>query len=258
MKVLLVEDEELAADWLRKILDEVEPTAVLAGITDSIESTVEWLQANPPPDLILMDIELADGQSFEIFNRVQVRSPVVFTTSYDEYAIRAFKVNSIDYLLKPVKRDELRASLEKLRHLAQTLQSVVEPPTVPIEQLIRQLSQPVPKEYRERFLLKSGNRYISLETGEIAYFYFENRLTFLRTWKDERYMVDYNLDELEEMLHPKTFFRANRQYILHIKSVKNIHSYFNHKLKLILQPDTEDEVLVSRERATAFKNWMGR
>ncbi|HEX8530493.1 MAG TPA: LytTR family DNA-binding domain-containing protein [Cytophagales bacterium] len=257
MRVLIVEDEELAVERILKLLAEVESTAVVAGVTASIEATVAWLQGNPRPDLILMDIELADGQSFEIFNRVAVQSPVIFTTSYDEYAIRAFKVNSIDYLLKPVKREELRAALDKLRALAQQLHPAGEPPADRIEQLIRGLAQPV-KEYRERFLVKLGQRYVSLETGDIAYFYYEDRLTFLKTWKNERHLVDYTLDELEAMLPPKTFFRANRQCIVHIRAVHNIHSYFNHKLKLTLLPESEAEVLVSRERATEFKAWMGK
>ncbi len=257
MRVLIVEDEELAVERIQKLLAEVESTAEVAGVTASIGATVAWLQTQPRPDLILMDIELADGQSFEIFNRVAVQSPVIFTTSYDEYAIRACKVNSIDYLLKPVKREELRAGLDKLRTLARQLNPAAEPSVSRIEQLIRGLAQPE-KEYRERFLIKSGQRYLSVETGEIAYFYYEDRLTFLKTWKNERYPVDYTLDELEGMLPPKSFFRANRQCILHIRSVHNIHSYFNHKLKLTLQPPLEAEVLVSRERATEFKQWMGK
>lgn len=257
MNVLIVEDEALAVERIQKVLAEVESAALVVGVTDSVVTTVAWLQANPQPDLILMDIELADGQSFEIFNRVSVLSPVVFTTSYDEYAIRAFKVNSIDYLLKPVKREELRASLEKLRHLTGQSHASADAHVSRLEQFIRGLVHPQ-KEYRERFLTKSGQRYLSIPTDEIAYFYYEERLTFLKTWKNERHLVDYTLDELEGMLVPKTFFRVNRQYILHIGSVKDIHAYFNHKLKLTLQPPAPEEVLVSRERATEFKHWMGK
>ncbi len=257
LSVLIIEDEAIAARRLRKMVTDIDPASEVLAVLDSIESSVQWLEANPCPSLILMDIELVDGQSFEIFDRVAVNCPVIFTTAYDEYAIRAFKVNSIDYLLKPVKRDELRAGLDKLRNLARQLNPAAEPSVSRIEQLIRGLSQPE-KEYRERFLIKSGQRYLSVETGEIAYFYYEDRLTFLKTWKNERYPVDYTLDELEGMLPPKLFFRANRQCILHIRSVHNIHSYFNHKLKLTLQPPLEAEVLVSRERATEFKQWMGK
>jgi DNA-binding LytR/AlgR family response regulator len=203
-----------------------------------------------------MDIELSDGQSFEIFNQVPVTSPVIFTTSYDEYAIRAFKVNSIDYLLKPVKIEELKAGIEKLKNLSHHLPSPSIPP-FQIDQLIEVLRQPK-KEFRERFLVKAGQRLVSVETEDIAYFYFTNRVTYIKTWKNEKYILDYNLDELEQMLEPQTFFRANRQFILHIRSVKNIHTYFNHKLKLTLQPPADEEVLVSREKATEFKLWMGK
>ncbi|WP_128543047.1 LytR/AlgR family response regulator transcription factor [Larkinella soli] len=257
MNVLIVEDEELAVERLQKLLSEVEPAARVAGITDSIADSTRWLETHPAPDLILMDIELADGQSFEIFNRVRVQSPVVFTTSYDEFAIRAFRVNSIDYLLKPIKREELRASLDKLNDLKRQFATPAEPASGRIEQLIRELAQPR-KEYRDRFLVKTGSRYVSVEVTDIAYFCYLDRLTFLKTWKNERYVVDYTLDELEELVPPKLFFRANRQFIVHIKSVQTIHSYFNHKLKLTLQPAAEAELLVSRERATDFKIWMGK
>jgi DNA-binding LytR/AlgR family response regulator len=201
-----------------------------------------------------MDIELSDGQSFSIFDQVTVTSPVIFTTSYDEYAIRAFKVNSIDYLLKPVKLEDLQAAIEKFRNLGKHLPPG---PAAGIEQLLRELRRPE-KEYRERFLVKSGQRYFSIDVDDIAYFYYRNRVTFLKTWKKDTYYIDYILDELEEMLSPKSFFRANRQYLLHIKSIKDIHNYFNNKLKLTVNPAAEEEILVSREKAMEFKNWMGK
>ncbi len=254
MNALIIEDEPLAVDRLRQLLLQADPAIQVAGVTDSVEASVAWLQSNPKPDLILMDIELSDGQSFGIFDQVQVSTPVIFTTSYDEYAIRAFKVNSIDYLLKPIKLEYLQAALEKLKSMSHHLPSST---SVAIEQLIRQLRQPE-KEYRERFLVKSGQRYFSIEVDDIAYFFYHNRVTFLKTWKKEVYYIDYILDELEEMLSPKVFFRANRQFLLHIKCVKDIHTYFNNKLKLTLQPAIEEDVLVSRERAADFKNWMGK
>lgn len=254
MTVLIIEDEPLAVERIRKLLEETNEPMKIVGTTNSIESSVSWLQSNQHPDLILMDIELSDGQSFVIFDQVKVKSPVIFTTSYDEYAIKAFKVNSIDYLLKPVKPADLNAALQKLINIEQQYLTIA---SKGLENLLRELKYKG-KEYRERFLVKTGQRYFSIETENIAYFYYANRVTYLKTWKNEQFYLDYILDELEEMLSPKTFFRANRQYILNIRSVKDIHNYFNHKLKLVLQPPANDEVLISKERATEFKSWMGK
>ncbi|HET7896258.1 MAG TPA: LytTR family DNA-binding domain-containing protein [Flavisolibacter sp.] len=254
MNVLIIEDEPLAVDRLHQLLAEADPTLQVAGVTDSVETSVSWLQFNPKPDLILMDIELSDGQSFAIFEQVKVSSPVIFTTSYDEYAIQAFKVNSIDYLLKPVKREDLDIALDKFRNLGRHLPTG---PSAAIEHLLRQLRKPE-KEYRDRFLVKSGQRYYSIEADDIAYFFYQNRVTFLKTWKKDVYYIDYILDELEDMLPPKTFFRANRQFLLHIKSVRDIHTDSNNKLRLTLQPPIDEDVLVSRERAPEFKAWMGK
>lgn len=254
MNVLIIEDEPLGVDRLRQLLTETDPTIQVTGVTDSVEASVAWLHSNPRPDVIMMDIELSDGQSFGIFDQVKVSSPVIFTTSYDEYAIRAFKVNSIDYLLKPVKPEDLRAAFEKLKTLGNHLPSAAKGA---IEQLLQHLRQPE-KEFRDRFLVKSGQRYFSVSVDDIAYFYYQNRVTFLKTWKKEVYFIDYILDDLEEMLSPKDFFRTNRQVLVNIKSVKDIHSDFNNKLRLTLHPAFDEEVLVSREKAPEFKEWMGK
>jgi two-component system LytT family response regulator len=254
MNVLIIEDEPLAVSRLQQLLQDADASMQVAGVTDSIEASVAWLQENPKPDLILMDIELSDGQSFEIFDQVPVKSPVIFTTSYDEYAIQAFKVNSIDYLLKPIKPEDLQAALDKLKNFSYHLPTAA---PAAIEQLLRQL-RPPQSEYRERFLVKSGQRYFSIAVDDIAYFFYRNRVTFLKTWKKEVYYLEYILDELEEMLSPRLFFRANRQFLLHVKSVKEIHTELNNKLRLTLQPDIDEEVLVSRDRAPEFKAWMGK
>lgn len=253
MTVLIIEDEPLAIERIRHLLQNQQGKVEIVGVTGSIESSVHWLQNNLHPQLILMDIELSDGQSFAIFNQVDVKSPVIFTTSYDEYAIKAFKANTVDYLLKPIRESDLQMALQKLQGLKQQFSTA----PAGLENLLRDL-QYKGKEYRDRFLVKTGQRYFSIETENIAYFYYANRVTYLKTWKNEQYYLDYILDELEEMLSPNVFFRANRQYILNIKSVKDIHSYFNHKLKLVLRPPAKDEVLVSKEKANEFKNWMGR
>ncbi|GAB3275845.1 LytTR family DNA-binding domain-containing protein [Larkinella harenae] len=258
MDVLVIEDEELAVRKLTKLLQDVDNSIRIVGTAASVRASVQWLQNNASPDLILMDIELADGQSFEIFEQTAVESPVIFTTSYDEYALRAFKVNSIDYLLKPIKRHELEASLEKHRKL----HNPSDPESggrMAIDALVQQLRQQIqPTEYRKRFLVKHLSQWMPIEVVDIAYFYSEEGVSLFRTRSNQKFSVDYTLDELEAMLDPIQFFRANRQFIVDINSVLQIHPYFNNKLKLTLKPSPEDEVLVSRERATEFKKWMGK
>ena len=263
MNVLIIEDEELAVRKLTKLLLEVDPDLHIVGTAASVRASVNWLEANTPgkpsaPDLILMDIELADGQSFEIFEQTTVTAPVIFTTSYDEYALRAFKVNSIDYLLKPIKRQELEASLEKHRRLSNGAAPEAAP-QLSIDALVQQLRQQVtPAEHRRRFLVRHLSQWVPIEVSDIAYFHSEEGVSLFRTRSNQKFSVDYTLDELEAMLDPAQFFRANRQFIVDINSVQQIHPYFNNKLKLALKPNTDDEVLVSRERATDFKKWMGK
>jgi two-component system, LytTR family, response regulator LytT len=254
MNILIVEDEELAARKLKKILQAVDNSAVVAGITESIKGTVEWLENNPRPDLILMDIELCDGQSFEIFNLTEVKSPVIFTTSYDEFALKAFKVNSLDYLLKPVQKEELEAALNKFRKWQGNRQSDMN-----IDNLVRELQQKLkPKSYRKRFLVKHAQKLASVETEDIAYFYSDGRLNFFKTADNKKYVVDYTMDELEDMLDPERFFRISRSFFVSIGSVERIDDYFGNRLILGLKPAVEKEALVSREKVTEFKDWLGK
>ena len=258
MKVLIIEDEYLGLERLIKLLGEVDPNLTVLGHAESIRSTVQWLQNNPAPELIFMDIELADGQCFEIFNRIEVHSPIIFTTSYDEYALHAFKVNSIDYLLKPIKKEELAAALEKFRRMKEQFQA---PAALPdIDKLVRELQQfQQPKEYRKRFLVKQGQRWLSIEVHEIAWFMADDKLCFLKTWDNRRFIVEYTLEQLTDMLDPAEFFRANRSYLVHAKAVKSIDNYFGGKLALQLLPKTDaNDVIVSKEKATEFKRWMGK
>jgi two-component system response regulator LytT len=269
MKILIIEDEELAVRKLSKLLLDLDESIQIVGTCASVRASVAWLNAHSNesavrPDLILMDIELADGQSFEIFEQTTVSAPVIFTTSYDEYALRAFKVNSIDYLLKPIKRHELEASLEKYKrtHYNQIGPVAGKNETsggVDIDALVQQLRQHIqPADYRRRFLVKHLQQWVPVEVSDIAYFYSEEGVSLFKTVHNQKFSLDYPLDELEAMLDPAHFFRANRQYIVHINTVQQVHPYFNNKLKLILKPNTDDEVLVSRERATDFKRWMGK
>jgi two-component system LytT family response regulator len=258
MKVLLIEDEELTARKLQRLLADVEPAARVVGLAGSIEASVAWLQANPAPDLILMDIELADGQSFEIFNRTAVASPVIFTTAYDEYAIKAFKVHSIDYLLKPVKAEDLRRALTKLQELKGILHQETDTLPPSLSRLLAQLAPPpAAAVYRDRFMIKQGQRLFSVPVEEVAYFFSRNKISFLKTHQGHEWMVEYTLDQLDKLLDPRRFFRLNRQVIAGLNAVDKVHLYFNNKLKIQLLPGFEEEVLVSREKAGEFKLWMG-
>jgi two-component system response regulator LytT len=252
MKILIVEDEDLAVKKLQKALAAVDATAEVIGITDSIKGSVEWLKDNPKPDLILMDIELADGQSFEIFNITEVKSPVIFTTSYDEYALKAFKVNSVDYLLKPIQKEELEAAIHKFKQINTAT-------NINIDSIVKELQQKLqPKEYRKRFLVKHGQKLVSVEIDEIAYFYSDGRLNFFKTIDNKKFVVDYTMDELEEMLNPEKYFRISRSFYVSANSIDKIDEYFGNRLILGLKPAVDKEALISRDKVTDFKKWMGK
>ena len=254
MNIFIIEDEPLAVQKITKLLIDVEPNTIIAGTADGIESSVEWLQSNPVPDLILVDIELCDGQSFEIFNLIDVQSPVIFTTSYDEYAIQAFRVNSVDYLLKPIKRNDLSRALQKYERFNYQQSTPID-----ISKLVKELKkQNTPREFRSRFLVKQGQKLIPIDVDEIAYFFSEDSVSFFVNFQQVKYISDYSLEEIEQMLDPNLFFRISRQFIVGIKSIVQIHNYFNGKLKLELKPMNEREITVSRERVSDFKVWMGR
>jgi two-component system, LytTR family, response regulator LytT len=259
MKVLIIEDEELAVKKLRKTLESVDSTAEVVGVADSIRSSVNWLQQNPAPDLILMDIELADGQSFEIFDKVEVKSTVIFTTSYDEYALKAFKVNSVDYLLKPVQKEDLQAALNKLKTM-QTMYGGCGPSDpLNVDNLVKELQQKLqPKEFRKRFLVKHAQKLVSVDVEEIAYFYSDGRLNFFKTLDNKKFVVDYTMDELEDMLDPNKYFRISRSFYVSIASIDQIHDYFGNRLLLHLKPVVDKESIVSREKVADFKKWMGK
>ncbi len=253
MKVLIIEDEELAVNKLVKTLSSIDATIEVAGVTDSIESSVEWFQTNPSPDLVLMDIELSDGQSFEIFNLTDIKSPVIFTTSYDEYALKAFKVNSVDYLLKPVQKDELETAIHKFRN------NFIATPALGLDGLMKELQQRLQlKNYRKRFLVKNANKLVSVEVDEIAYFYSDGRLNFFKTFDNRKFIIDYTMEELQDMLDPEKFFRTNRAFYVSIKSIDRIEDYFGNRLILQLKPMIEKDAIVSREKVTDFKLWMGK
>lgn len=259
MKVYIVEDEPLGLDRLKRMLTELDSDINIVGSAETIKSSVWWLQNNPAPDLIFMDIELADGQCFEIFNQVNMPAPVIFTTSYDDHVLKAFKLNSLDYLLKPVSTDDLKASIQKYTNLKTQLGGK-EGYQNQLDELLQQIKVlSAPPDYRKRFLVKQGQKLVSIEVSEIAWIFAEGKLCFMKTWDGKRYLVDYTLEQLAKMLNPTEFFRANRSYIIHFKSIKSVNSYFGGKLILKLNPVTEgDELLVSKEKCSEFKEWMGK
>jgi len=248
MDILIIEDEPLAAERLQNLLLESDKKFRIVKVTDSVEASVAWLKAADAPDLIFMDIMLADGQSFEIFDYVDLQVPVIFTTAYDEFALQAFKVNSIDYLLKPVDPLLLKQALKKFHALV--------PDAEQIKKLVQSFLPSGRQEYKNRFLVKSGETYTPVVLTEIAFFSYEDKLSFLYTNAGKRYMLDYSLDELETMLDPKLFFRLNRQYLSSFSAIKSVHNYFNSKLKVIVSPEVPDGIVVSKERAPALKIWL--
>jgi DNA-binding LytR/AlgR family response regulator len=252
MKLIIIEDELPALRRLSKMLLELMPEAEILGSADTIDGAVALFQQHKDAQLALMDIELADGQSFEIFNRIAVHIPIIFTTAYDEFALKAFKVNSIDYLLKPIDPDELKQALEKFKKLQSPSN------TVNLQELLVSFNQKTEANYKQRFLVKMGQKYLSINISEVAFFNANEKVVYLVTKDQKKYILDYTLDELEGMVEPKAFFRLNRQYLSKIDAIVNISSYFNGKLKIQLNPNVVDEVLVSRERASEFKQWLNQ
>ncbi len=257
MKVLIIEDEPLSARRLKNMLSALRPDITIAAVISSINDAVKWLEQQTAPDLILMDIELSDGKSFEIFSQVQVSCPIIFITAYDEYALKAFQVNSIDFLVKPVSEEDLLQSLNKLEAMRSLFQK--EPISFhSLTDLIGSLQQQLKsKTYRERFLVKVGQRFITIETGDIAYFYSVEKMVALVTFNFKEYILDYSLDELEKMLVPKDFYRANRQFIISPAAIESMHMGFNGKYSLRLHSAQKTELTVSREKAGEFKGWLG-
>jgi DNA-binding LytR/AlgR family response regulator len=252
LNILIIEDEEPATKRLQKLLSEMEPgTNVMAHLV-SVSSAITWFRQNPAPDLVFCDIQLSDGLSFEIFQKVEVVTPVIFITAFDQYAIEAFKVNSIDYLLKPVKKDELRAALDKYKKLKETNKNA----TFDLNKLLEAYNQSKAG-YKTRFIVRYGEHIKTIKTEDIAFFNTENKINFLTTFEPRRFTIDYNLDSLETLLDPKIFFRINRQYIISIKAINEMFSYSKSRVMIKLKPPARDETIVSTERSGDFKLWLG-
>ena len=251
MQYLIIEDEQHNAELLKSMVAKYDNTIDLLAILPSIQDSVEWLKTHPHPDVIFMDIRLADGLSFEIYDHISITCPVIFTTAYDEYALQAFKVYGTAYLLKPIVLEELEEALEKI-HEIRTVTSIED------VQGIMAMLRTQQKTYKTRFLLHYRETYKVILVEDIDYVFLENKLVYFKLLDRTTILVPYTLDELEEQLDPQFFFRVNRQFILHISSIESIHKYFNEKAKLILKRDPNTEVIVSRIKMPQFKLWLDR
>jgi two-component system LytT family response regulator len=250
MKALIIEDEILAAKHLKHVLNEVGGIDVIT-VLDSISESVDWFHSNEQPEILFLDIHLADGSAFEIFNNVKVSCPIIFTTAYDEYALKAFKVNSVDYLLKPIEAGDVKNALKKLNSLnsVKNFQS-------DIKNLIESFRKA--SAYKTHFLIPvKGDKLLPVQTSQIACFYIDASLVKARTFDDKTYPFEYTLDELASMLNPDDFFRANRQFIISRSSVKDIDFWFNSRLNVNLKVSAPEKIIISKARVVEFKNWFG-
>ena len=250
MRTIIIEDEKPSARRLQRMLQglNVEPETML----HSVEESIEWFQNNEHPDLIFLDIQLSDGLSFEIFEAVEINSAVIFTTAYDEYALQAFKLNSIDYLLKPIDEDELKIAVEKFSDRAPQKQAV----TLDFNDIKKLLVNPIEREYKKRFSVKVGQHLKLINIEDIECIYSENKGTYAHTNEGRNYLLDMTLDQLEDELEPEVFYRISRKFYVNINAIKDIISYTNSRLQIKLNHYNEQDVIVARERVKEFKNWL--
>ncbi|AYQ32548.1 LytTR family DNA-binding domain-containing protein [Runella sp. SP2] len=248
MKIVIVEDEPAAASQLKFLLREIGVEDPVETVIESVEEGIKWFTSHPSPDLIFSDIQLADGISFDIYEQVHLKTPIIFTTAFDEYAIRAFKHNSVDYLLKPIDEDSLRFSIEKFQN-QQLMQQ---------ERLNELIQQQVfmPKAYRKSFLVKFRDKLLPIKTEEFAYFFIDNGLVYGQLCDGRKLVIDFKLEDLEGQLDPAEFIRANRQYILSRESVVEIESHFNSRVNVKVQPVAGFPIIISKEKVTPFKKWL--
>ncbi|MCQ2958989.1 MAG: LytTR family DNA-binding domain-containing protein [Bacteroidales bacterium] len=254
MEVVIIEDEDYNVRLLQGMLQTIRPEWTVSQSFDSIKSTVEYFKENKQPDLMFMDIQLVDGISFSIFDQVEITCPIIFTTAFDEYAIRAFKVMSVDYLLKPLKDSDLEQAIKKY-------ESITEKKNLQKEGVYKELLEVIKngeKKYRTRFLIQGHSSYTSLESNDIAYFYSENKITFAVTFAQKEHIVNFSLEQLEEELSKDDFFRLNRKYIANIKAINSFEDFFGGKLIVHLSVPTQEKITVSRLKNSAFKEWMGK
>ncbi len=253
MKTIIIEDEKPAARLLQRKLEKLNIQVDV--MLHSVEESIEWFSKNEHPDLIFLDIQLSDGLSFEIFDKIAIKSAVIFTTAYDEYALRAFKLNSIDYLLKPIDEDDLSIAISKFKNQFQKSENTIV--NLDFEQIKRMLQNPFEKTFKTRFTIKIGQHLKVITIDEIECFFSENKGTYIHTIDNRNYLIDGTLELLENELDPKNNFRVSRKFIIPLKSIKEIQVHSNSRLKIILPTYKEDEVIVAREKVQEFKTWIG-
>lgn len=251
MRIIIIEDEKPAARLLQRKVEKL--GLQIETMLHSVEESLQWFQENQHPDLIFLDIQLSDGLSFEIFEQIEIKSAVIFTTAFDEYALRAFKLNSIDYLLKPIDEDDLEIAIAKFKNQFQKSSLA----SLDFEVIKRMLVNPIEKSYKQRFTIKIGEHLKMISIDEVECFFSENKGTYLHTIDNRDYLLDATLEQLESELNPKDFFRVSRKFIIPLKTIKDIVVYSNSRLKVILPTYKGDEVIVSREKVNDFKEWLG-
>ena len=250
MKTVIIEDESIASRRLANLITELAPEIEIIGQLTSVENGLNWFKNNPLPQLIFLDIQLNDGYGFDILDYLESHPPVIFTTAFNEYAIRGFKYNGLDYLLKPIDRKDLQIALNKFRKgMGQDTESIA-------PHKLEQIKNLFSKEYKHRFMVKVGNQFKSFNVEEIAFFKSHEGLIYLYTHLGQSYPIEYSIDQLESILNPVQFFRINRKFMVSVKAVVEIHSYFNSRLLLKLMPKEDEQVIVSRERTGNFKRWL--
>lgn len=261
MNIVIIEDEKLTAQRLEKLIHTYDSTISVLARIPSVAGAVAWFRSDPvpAPDLVFMDIHLEDDLGFRIIEQVNLTTPIIFTTAYDEYTLQAFKANSIDYLLKPIDYDELVAAIEKFNAMGRVFSGsgLTMPDLTAVLRLLGQ-TQPGTMLYKDRFMVTIGPKIRSIETADVAYFFFEDKATWLTTKEGLRVSIEYSLDKLTGLLDPTRFFRVNRSFLVSLDSIKTIHAFSGGKLKLDLQPAPREEVFVSGDRVTPFKDWLGR
>lgn len=257
MRILIIEDEKPAADRLIRLLKKHYPEAEFIQNIDSVSSAIHWFQNNPKPDLFFLDIQLADGLSFEIFKQIEVKTPVIFCTAYDQYAIKAFELNSVDYLLKPIDPVDLEKAIEKYKSHYGNKTELNSEPSFDFAQL-QELLLTQNQDYKERFVVKIGDKIKAIPTKEIAFYYSESKATFAQDFNGKSFLIDYSLDQLLDMLNPKMYYRLNRRYIASFESIEDMRAYSNSRLKLVLKNCADRDILMSREKVSDFKDWLNQ
>ncbi len=251
IQAIIVEDERPSAQRLATQIEKLEfPIKIIASLR-SVSEAKGWFKDNSPPDLIFLDIQLGDGTAFDLLEDLDIKTPIIFTTAYDEYAIKAFEFNSIDYLLKPVELNKLSNAVSKLQNISDLVDSSNQ-----IQDQFQSVQRIVTGDFKKRFLVKLGDQFIPIDTSEIHYFFYDGGSSWIMTSSGKKYLLEQSLDQLENLVNPLDFYRINRQYLLSVRSISEIHAYFNSRLLIKLNPERDDDVIVSRDRVSDFKKWM--